>query len=130
MIRAFKSDNHLCPNRHRIAVKSPYANVHRVSSLKHNVQLTSPTRDSVFGFQHSMRLSLPQLSNRSESLGHQANDKIPLQMIKLTYKKLSKKQNQQENENKKNDDYPKFLTKIATTNQILVNVNNDVKEKF
>ena len=41
---------------------------------------TSPARESVLGFQHKMRLSLPQLSSKSESDGHQAVDKMPLQM--------------------------------------------------
>ena len=47
--------------------------------IREHVGHTSPTRDSVFGFQHKMRLSLPQLSNKSESLGHHASDRIPLQ---------------------------------------------------
>lgn len=44
---------------------------------------TSPARDSVFGFQHNIRLSLPQLSSKSESDGHQASDRIPLHTITL-----------------------------------------------
>ena len=38
---------------------------------------TSPVCTAEFGFQHKMRLSLPQLNRRSGSLGHQAMESIP-----------------------------------------------------
>jgi len=44
---------------------------------------TSPDRDSVLGFQQSMRLSFPQLRSRSESDGHQARDRMPLKTTKI-----------------------------------------------
>jgi hypothetical protein len=39
---------------------------------------TSPPGTLLFGFQHKMRLSLPQLTSRSGSWGHQAMDSTPL----------------------------------------------------
>lgn len=49
--------------------------------LSASSQPTSPVRWSECGFQHKTLLSLPQLSSRPESWGHQAKERIPLQVI-------------------------------------------------
>ena len=60
-----------------------YKSLFKLNSLPLSppLQPTSPVRWSEFGFQHKTLLSLPQLRSRPESWGHQAKERIPLQVI-------------------------------------------------
>jgi hypothetical protein len=85
------------PSKLELAMRAGFRGHHETSKFHWLAvamsQTTSPPGTLLFGFQHRMRLSFPQLTSRSGSCWHQAMDRTPLQAttcVSISYKYISK----------------------------------------